>query len=160
MISRSWPPAVGTIQMCGVFVLASRFTSTTLKITHLPSGETSGSPTRFSFIMSSKVKGCLTCAKADNVRTMRARKTRKKRRMREPPQQTHECSRGKLGGSSGKPMAQSTGVEPREHRHCQGQQVPPLRSLRSAPVGMTEFCADLRVRRLPGIHQSHAAAFE
>ncbi len=59
MISRSCPPAVGTIQICGVFVLASRFTSTTLKITHLPSGETSGSPTRLSFIMSSKVKGCL-----------------------------------------------------------------------------------------------------
>jgi hypothetical protein len=27
--------------------------------THLPSGEGTGSPTRFSFIMSSKVKGCL-----------------------------------------------------------------------------------------------------
>ena len=58
---------MGTIQICGVFVLAARSTSTTLKITHLPSGETSGSPTRFSFIMSSKVKGCLAWAMAGNV---------------------------------------------------------------------------------------------
>jgi hypothetical protein len=50
------PPAAGTIQICGVLPLAARSTSTTLKITHLPSGETSGAPTRLSFIMSSKVK--------------------------------------------------------------------------------------------------------
>src|ERR1700739_421783 len=82
MISRSSPPAVGTIQMCGVLVLASRFTSTTLKITHLPSGETSGSPTRFSFIMSSNVHGCLAWAKTENTKEMRERKEKTKRRMR------------------------------------------------------------------------------
>src|SRR5580698_1802580 len=67
--------------MCGVFVLASRSTSTTLKITHLPSGETCGSPTRFSFIMSSNVKGCLAWAMAGNVKVKRTRKARKKRRI-------------------------------------------------------------------------------
>src|SRR5580658_5287409 len=82
MISRSSPPAVGTIQMCGVFVLASRLTSTTLKITHLPSGEITGSPTRLSFIMSSKVKGCLACANTGGVKAMRAKKAKKKGRMR------------------------------------------------------------------------------
>src|SRR5579863_2102460 len=71
----------GTIQMCGVLVLASRSTSTTLKITHLPSGETSGSPTRFSFIMSSNVKGCLAWATAGNVRVKRRKKAREKRRI-------------------------------------------------------------------------------
>src|SRR5260370_39390761 len=69
--------------MCGVFVLASRFTSTTLKITHLPSGETCGSPTRLSFIMSSKVKGCLAWGKAETVKKMRARKISKERGMGE-----------------------------------------------------------------------------
>src|SRR5580658_6562219 len=93
MISRSSPPAVGTIQMCGVFVLASRLTSTTVKITHLPSGETTGSPTCLSFIMSSKVKGCFACAKAEMVKATRARRTGIKRRIREPPQQTEKCSR-------------------------------------------------------------------
>src|SRR4051794_34777086 len=50
-------PSAGTIHMCGVFVFAARSTSTALKTTHLPSGEGTGSFTRFSFIMSSKVKG-------------------------------------------------------------------------------------------------------
>src|SRR6266853_1701643 len=54
----------GTIQMCGVFLFAARSTSTALNSAHLPSGEGTGSPTRFSFIMSSKVKGCLACEKA------------------------------------------------------------------------------------------------
>jgi len=54
-----------TIQMCGVFVFAARSTSTALKSTHLPSGEGSGSPTRFSFIMSFEVKGCLAWEKAE-----------------------------------------------------------------------------------------------
>jgi hypothetical protein len=49
----------GTIQMCGVFLFAARSTSTALNKTHLPSGEGTGSPTRFSFIMSSKENGCL-----------------------------------------------------------------------------------------------------
>src|SRR5580698_4888876 len=71
--------------MCGVLVLASRSTSTTLKITHLPSGETAGSPTRFSFIMSSKVNGCFAWATAGNENAMSTRKAEKKRRMRKPP---------------------------------------------------------------------------
>src|SRR5580700_3944657 len=71
--------------MCGVLVLASRSTSTTLKITHLPSGETAGSPTRFSFIMSSKVNGCFAWATAGNENAMSTRKAGKKRRMRKPP---------------------------------------------------------------------------
>src|ERR1700683_177179 len=75
------PAPRGTIQMCGVLVLASRLTSTTLKITHLPSGETSGSPTRFSFIMSSNVKGCLAWANAENARQIRASEAKKKRCM-------------------------------------------------------------------------------
>src|SRR5712671_3029609 len=68
--------------MCGVFVLASRFTSTTLKITHFPSGETSGSPTRLSFIMSSKVKGCLAWETAGAVNPS-ARRKRQRWRMKE-----------------------------------------------------------------------------
>ncbi len=60
--------------MCGVFVFAARSTSTTLKITHLPSGETCGSPTRFSFIMSSKVKGCLDWASAGMTRVLEGEK--------------------------------------------------------------------------------------
>src|SRR5580765_2012598 len=59
MISRSCPPAVGTIHTCDVLEFASRSISATLNNTHLPSGETPGSPTRLSFIISSKVKGCL-----------------------------------------------------------------------------------------------------
>src|ERR1700746_1566024 len=85
MISRSFsfdpPPAVGTIQMCGVLVLASRFTSTTLKITHLPSGETSGSPTRLTFIMSPKVKGCLAWGNAGHIGATTARDIRNRRRI-------------------------------------------------------------------------------
>jgi hypothetical protein len=68
--------------MCGVFVLAARSTSTTLKITHLPSGETCGSPTRFSFIISSKVKGCLDWAASDDAIAMSARLRMRRRRMR------------------------------------------------------------------------------
>src|ERR1700739_1508929 len=78
--------------MCGVFVLAARSTSTTLKITHLPSGETCGSPTRFSFIMSSKVNGCLACARAGSANA-RMRRDRRKRRTKYRLRQTDECSR-------------------------------------------------------------------
>src|SRR5579864_9775546 len=53
-----------TIQMCGVFLLAARSTSTALNSTHLPSGEGTGSATRLRAIMSSKVKGRLACEKA------------------------------------------------------------------------------------------------
>src|SRR3984893_18591992 len=76
--------------MCGVLVLASRFTSTTLKITHLPSGETTGSPTRLSFIMSSKVKGCLACATTGSRKAIRAREKRTKRRTLGPPWPTEK----------------------------------------------------------------------
>src|SRR5271166_6763990 len=76
--------ASGTIQMCGVFLFAARSTSTALKSTHLPSGEGTGSPTRFSFIMSSKVKGCLACENAG----------RDKRRMRRKARRRMTCLRG------------------------------------------------------------------
>src|ERR1700733_8944738 len=68
MISRSCPPASGTIQICGVFLFAAKSTSTTLNKTHLPSGEGTGSPTRFSFIMSSNVNGCLACPATGDTR--------------------------------------------------------------------------------------------
>src|SRR5580700_4247353 len=68
MISRASPPAVGTTHTCGVFVFASRLTSTALNNTHLPSGETMGSLIRLSDIMSSKVKGCLASAKAERIK--------------------------------------------------------------------------------------------
>ena len=71
----------GTIQTCGVLVLASRLTSTTENATHLPSGEGTGSPTRLSFIMSSKVKGCLAWAAAI---TEKASRSGRRRRMRPP----------------------------------------------------------------------------
>jgi hypothetical protein len=48
----------GTIHKCEVFVFASRSTSVAEKATHFPSGDGTGSSTRLSFIMSSKVKGC------------------------------------------------------------------------------------------------------
>src|SRR5437763_12756710 len=68
MISRSCPPVIGTIQTCGVRLFASRSTSTALNNTHLLTGETCGAPTRLSFIMSSKVKGCLVCEKEGILR--------------------------------------------------------------------------------------------
>src|SRR5438309_1724819 len=92
MISFSCPPVVGTIQICGVFVFAARSTSTTLKITHLPSGETCGSPTRFSFIMSSNVKGCLDWAAIDDANAMSARLTMRRRRIKFLLRQTDEFS--------------------------------------------------------------------
>src|SRR4029453_8536368 len=51
------PPPAGTIHKCEILVFASRSTSTQSKTTHLPSGAGTGAPTRFSFIMSSKVNG-------------------------------------------------------------------------------------------------------
>src|SRR5947207_5855074 len=59
---RASPPAAGTIQRCEIFVFASRSTSTASNTTHLPSGEGTGAPTRFNFIMSSNVKGCFALA--------------------------------------------------------------------------------------------------
>src|SRR5215475_10964345 len=74
-------PFNGTIQMCGVFLFDARSTSTALNRTHLPSGEGTGSPTRFSFIMSSNVKGCLVWEKIGTTEKtvksrMRARRMR------------------------------------------------------------------------------------
>src|ERR1700687_4016562 len=63
MISCSFPPAIGTTHTCGVLVFAFKSTSTAAKSTHFPSGEGTGSPTRLSAIMSSKVKGCLVWGK-------------------------------------------------------------------------------------------------
>src|SRR5271157_3692303 len=68
----------GTIQMCGVFLFAAKSTSTALNSTHLPSGEGTGSPTRFSFIMSSKVKGCLVWEKAGTTRQSISRNERRR----------------------------------------------------------------------------------
>src|SRR5208283_6003221 len=72
------------IQICEVFVFAARSTSTAANSTHFPSGEGTGSPTRFSFIMSSKVKGCLAWEKAG----------REKRRTRRKARRRIECLRG------------------------------------------------------------------
>ena len=68
----------GTIQMCDVFLFAARSTSTAANSTHLPSGEGTGSPTRFSFIMSSKVKGCLACEKAGREKRRTTKKVRRR----------------------------------------------------------------------------------
>src|SRR6266849_6304608 len=70
MISCSFPPAIGTTQICGVFVFAFRSTSTAANSTHFPSGEGTGSSTRLSAIMSSKVKGCLVWEAKGSARKM------------------------------------------------------------------------------------------
>src|SRR4029077_11660907 len=73
---RASPPAAGTIQSCEIFVFASRSTSTASNTIHFPSGDGTGAPTRFIFIISSNVNGCFApevafvlglgvCAKAD-----------------------------------------------------------------------------------------------
>src|SRR3981081_2468385 len=83
----------GTIQMWEVFLFAARSTSTAANSTHLPSGEGTGSPTRFSFIMSSKVKGCLACEKAGREKKREQRRTRRKTRRRMAClRETRECS--------------------------------------------------------------------
>src|SRR5204862_6921365 len=56
---RDSPPCAGTIHKCEIFVFASRSTSSASNTTHFPSGDGTGAPTRLSFIMSSKVNGCL-----------------------------------------------------------------------------------------------------
>src|ERR1019366_6937464 len=68
---RTSPPLTGTIHRCGLRVFSSRVTSTALNATHLPSGETMGSPMRLSCIISSKVKGCLLCANPHNEQNNR-----------------------------------------------------------------------------------------
>src|SRR6202030_688395 len=55
---RASPPAADTIQRCEIFVFASRSTSTASNTIHLPSGDGTGAPTRFNFIISSNVNGC------------------------------------------------------------------------------------------------------
>src|ERR1035438_2852322 len=69
--------------MCDVFLFAARSTSTAANSTHFPSGEGTGSPIRFSFIMSSKVKGCLPCENAgiDKKSEKRMTKRNVKRRI-------------------------------------------------------------------------------
>src|SRR6185295_11549851 len=47
------------IDKCEIFVFASKSTSSQSNTTHFPSGDGTGAPTRLSFIMSSKVNGCL-----------------------------------------------------------------------------------------------------
>jgi hypothetical protein len=56
------PPFAGTIHKCEVFVFASRSTSVAENTTHFPSGDGTGSSSRFNFIMSSNVNGCLVLA--------------------------------------------------------------------------------------------------
>src|ERR1022692_2174507 len=79
---RASPPLMGTIHRCGLRVFSSRLTSTAVNATHLPSGETMGSPTRLSCIMSSKVKGRLLCAKPHSEQNNRNKTIR--RSMRPP----------------------------------------------------------------------------
>src|SRR5205814_4999232 len=74
---RDSPPCAGTIHKCEIFVFASRSTSSASNTTHFPSGDGTGAPTRLSFIMSSKVNGCLpleragacVCARSELVST-------------------------------------------------------------------------------------------
>src|SRR5450755_3206406 len=80
----------GTIQICEVFLFAARSTSTAANSTHLPSGEGTGSPTRFSFIMSSKVKGCFAW---ENAGREKRRTKRKARRRMGGLRGTGKCSR-------------------------------------------------------------------
>src|SRR5438309_2642942 len=61
---RDSPPLAGTIHKCEIFVFASRSTSVAENTTHLPSGDGTGSSSRFNFIMSSNVKGCMALAGA------------------------------------------------------------------------------------------------
>src|SRR3984885_3879908 len=62
--------------MCDVFLLAARSTSTAANSTHFPSGEGTGSPTRFSFMRSSKVKGRFACENAGRHKQSEKRKQR------------------------------------------------------------------------------------
>src|SRR5256885_16764594 len=73
----------GTTHTCGVFVFAFRSTSTAANRTHFPSGETTGSSTRFSLIMSSKVKGRFSAADGNTTATTHA--AIRKRRIPGPP---------------------------------------------------------------------------
>src|SRR5215471_16893465 len=66
----------GTIHTCGVFVFACKSTSTVANSTHLPSGETTGSSTRLSFIISSNVKGCLVWATTGEERRIERKSQR------------------------------------------------------------------------------------
>src|SRR5438093_140062 len=71
------PPCAGTIHKCEISLFASRSTSSQSNTTHFPSGDGTGAPTRLSFIMSSKVNGCLpleragagVCARSELVST-------------------------------------------------------------------------------------------
>src|SRR6202790_1531691 len=86
----------GTIQMWEVFLFAARSTSTAAKSTHLPSGEGTGSPTRFSFIMFFNVKGCFAWENAGRVQRRTRRKVR--RRMRASGKQESLAPRSEVAG--------------------------------------------------------------
>src|SRR5437773_3426076 len=74
---RDSPPCAGTIHKCEISLFASRSTSSQSNTTHFPPGDGTGAPTRLSFIMSSKVNGCLpleragagVCARSELVST-------------------------------------------------------------------------------------------
>src|SRR5271167_1084174 len=93
------PPLMETIHRCGLRVFSSRLTSTTANATHLPSGETIGSPMRLSCIMSSKVNGRLPCAKPLREQQKRMRKMRRSMRPPRQAQTKREDIRPKTGKS-------------------------------------------------------------
>jgi hypothetical protein len=72
---RDSPPVAGTIHRCEILVLASKSTSSASNSTHFPSGDGTGAPTRFSFIMSSNVKGCFCGGDCPNSDVVSARMT-------------------------------------------------------------------------------------
>src|SRR5450755_4723365 len=95
--------------MCGVFLFAARSTSTALKSTHFPSGEGTGSPTRFSFIMSSKVKGCLAWENAGREKRRTKRKTNCRIMCLRG---TKECSTGRIQTSESELTSPIAEVKP------------------------------------------------
>src|SRR5215510_2993664 len=99
MISCSCPPLIGTTQICGVRVSASRSTSTALNSTHLPAGGTCGEPTRLSFIMSSNVNGRLDCENEGMLtrNTIRAKPNRRMQASAKPLSVNHALFRDKDG---------------------------------------------------------------
>src|SRR6185437_8664420 len=65
------PPSIFCSHSSGVFVFFARSTVVTEYASHLPSGETAVSPSRFMAIMSSKVMGRFVCANPAGKRAAR-----------------------------------------------------------------------------------------
>src|SRR5207237_9969436 len=100
-VLRGSAAAIGTSPAGGLFRFAFEPTSTAVNTTHLPSGEGTGSFTRLSAIMSSKVKGCLLCADASEQISKHGRsvKTTNARRI-SASQKWGKFSRQKVGALS------------------------------------------------------------